>query len=76
MIILERYDLCDGLMFINKAQFHVTRFRQVLIGKFFERAKINFLENQKNVHCIGIFVDDRIRKYVHCMGVHCIGITL
>ena len=35
MIILERYDSCDGLMFRNKAQFHVRRFGQVLIGQPF-----------------------------------------
>ena len=33
-------------------------------------------KNEKNVHCIGIFVDDRTRKSVHCTGVNCIGIKL
>ena len=46
-----------------------------LSDKLIERARVDFLE-KKNVHCIGIFVDDRIRKNVHCMGVHCIGIKL
>ena len=39
MIILERYDSCDGLLFGNNPQFHVRRFGQVRLGQTFRAGK-------------------------------------